>query len=145
MKVYQKDSYDENVTKPIEEVILRDPDENGNYVVNGDFSVKEDLTDEKDWTFLTALGGEAEAEIGDNEIAVNTVNAGTVDYSVQLVQPDLPMKQGGVYQLKFDAYADAERTMKVAYLRLTDLSGVILKIQRSALPRRSRRILLILQ
>ena len=113
VKVYQKDSYDENVTKPIEEVILRDPDENGNYVVNGDFSVKEDLTDEKDWTFLTALGGEAEAEIGDNEIAVNTVNAGTVDYSVQLVQPDLPMKQGGVYQLKFDAYADAERTMKV--------------------------------
>ena len=43
MKVYQKDSYDENVTKPVEEVILRDPDENGNYVVNGDFSVKEDL------------------------------------------------------------------------------------------------------
>lgn len=113
VKVYQKDSYDENVTKPIEEVILRDPDENGNYVVNGDFSVKEDLTDEKDWTFLTALGGEAEAEIGDNEIAVNTVNAGTVDYSVQLVQPDLPMKQGGVYQLTFDAYADADRTMKV--------------------------------
>lgn len=113
VKVYQKDSYDENVTKPIEEVILRDPDENGNYVVNGDFSVKEDLTDEKDWTFLTALGGEAEAEIGDNEIAVNTVNAGTVDYSVQLVQPNLPMKQGGVYRLSFDAYADANRTMKV--------------------------------
>lgn len=113
VKVYQKDSYDENVTKPVEEVILRDPDENGNYVVNGDFSVKEDLTDEKDWTFLTALGGEAEAKIEDNEIAVTTENEGTVDYSVQLVQPDLPMKQGGVYQLTFDAYADADRTMKV--------------------------------
>lgn len=113
VKVYQKDSYDENVTKPIEEVILRDPDENGNYIINGDFSEKEDLTDDKEWIFLTALGGEAEAEIGDNEIAVNTVNAGTVDYSVQLVQPDLPMKQGGVYQLKFDAYADTDRTMKV--------------------------------
>ena len=113
VKVYQKDSYDENVTKPVEEVILRDPDENGNYVVNGDFSEKEDLTDDKDWIFLTALGGEAGAEIGDNEIAVNTVNEGTVDYSVQLVQPDLPMKQGGVYQLTFDAYADADRTMKV--------------------------------
>ena len=100
-------------TKPVEEVILRDPDENGNYVVNGDFSVKEDLTDEKDWTFLTALGGEAEAKIEDNEIAVTTENEGTVDYSVQLVQPDLPMKQGGVYQLTFDAYADADRTMKV--------------------------------
>ena len=113
VKVYQKDSYDENVTKPVEEVILRDPDENGNYVVNGDFSEKEDLTDDKDWIFLTTLGGEAGAEIGDNEIAVNTVNEGTVDYSVQLVQPDLPMKQGGVYRLCFDAYADADRTMKV--------------------------------
>lgn len=113
VKVYQKDSYDENVTKPIEEVILRDPDENGNYVVNGDFSVKEDLTDDKDWIFLTALGGEASAEIRDNEIAVMTENEGTVDYSVQLVQPNLPMKQGGVYQLSFDAYADAGRTMKV--------------------------------
>ena len=113
VKVYQKDSYDENVTKPIEEVILRDPDENGNYIINGDFSVKEELTDDKDWVFLTALGGEAGAEIRNNEIAVTTENEGTVDYSVQLVQPNLPMKQGGVYRLSFDAYADADRTMKV--------------------------------
>lgn len=113
VKVYQKDSYDENVTKPIKEVILRDPDENGNYIINGDFSVKEELTDDKDWVFLTALGGEAGAEIRNNEIAVTTENEGTVDYSVQLVQPNLPMKQGGVYRLSFDAYADADRTMKV--------------------------------
>lgn len=113
VKVYQKDSYDENVTKPIEEVILRDPDENGNYIINGDFSVNEELTDDKDWVFLTALGGEAGAEIRNNEIAVTTENEGIVDYSVQLVQPNLPMKQGGVYRLSFDAYADADRTMKV--------------------------------
>lgn len=113
VKVYQKDSYDENVTKPIEEVILRDPDENGNYIINGDFSVNEELTDDKDWVFLTALGGEAGAEIRNNEIAVTTKNEGTVDYSVQLVQPNLPMKQGRVYQLTFDAYADTDRTMKV--------------------------------
>lgn len=113
VKVYQKDSYDENVTKPIEEVFLRDPDENGNYIINGDFSVNEELTDDKDWVFLTALGGEAGAEIRNNEIAVTTENEGTVDYSVQLVQPNLPMKQGGVYRLSFDAYADADRTMKV--------------------------------
>ena len=113
VKVYQKDSYDENVTKPIEEVILRDPDENGNYIINGDFSVNEELTDDKDWVFLTALGGEAGAEIRNNEIAVTTENEGTVDYSVQLVQPNLPMKQGRVYQLTFDAYADTDRTMKV--------------------------------
>lgn len=113
VKVYQKDSYDENVTKPIEEVILRDPDENGNYIINGDFSVNEELMDDKDWVFLTALGGEAGAEIRNNEIAVTTENEGTVDYSVQLVQPNLPMKQGRVYQLTFDAYADTDRTMKV--------------------------------
>ena len=113
VKVYQKDSYDENVTKPVEEVVLRDPDANGNYIVNGDFSVKEDLTDDKDWTFLTALGGVAEASISNNEIAISTTDDGTVDYSVQLVQPNLPMKQGGVYQVSFDAYADEARTMKV--------------------------------
>ena len=65
-------------------------------IVNGDFSVKEDLTDDKDWTFLTTLGGVAEASISNNEIAVSTTDDGTVDYSVQLVQPNLPMKQGGV-------------------------------------------------
>ncbi len=113
VKVYQKDNYDENVTKPVEDVVLHDPDENGNYIVNGDFSVKEDLTDGQDWTFLTALGGEAEATIDNNEIAITTENEGTVDYSVQLVHPNLPMKKGGVYQVSFDAYADTDRTMKV--------------------------------
>lgn len=113
VKVYQKDSYDENVTKPEKEVILRDPDENGNYVINGDFSVQEDLTDEKDWKFLTALGGVATAEIKNNEICINTTDGGTVDYSVQLVQPNLPMKRGATYEVSFDAYADANRTMIV--------------------------------
>lgn len=113
VRVYQKDSYDENVTKPDKEVILRDPDENGNYIINGDFAAAEDLTDEKDWTFLTALGGEAAAEIADKMITVRTENAGTVDYSVQLVQPDLPMKKGGTYQVSFDAWAKEDRTMKV--------------------------------
>ena len=38
----------------------------------GIFSVNEELTDDKDWVFLTALGGEAGAEIRNNEIAVTT-------------------------------------------------------------------------
>lgn len=112
VRVYQKDSYDENVTKPEREVILRDPDENGNYMVNGDFAVAEDLADEKDWKFLTALGGEAEAEIKDHMMIVHTDNGGTVDYSVQLVQSNLPMKKGGTYRLSFEAWAEEERTMK---------------------------------
>ena len=36
VKVYQKDSYNEDVEKPVNEVIIRDPDANGNYVLFGD-------------------------------------------------------------------------------------------------------------
>lgn len=113
VKVYQKDSYNENVTKPEKEVVLRDPDANGNYINNGDFSVAEDLTDEENWKFLTALGGAATAEIRNNEISINTTNEGTADYSVQLVQADLPMKRGGTYEVAFDAYADENRSINV--------------------------------
>lgn len=112
VRVYQKDSYDENVTKPDREVILRDPDENGNYIINGDFADTEDLTDEKDWKFLTALEGEADAEIKNNMIQIHTANGGTADYSVQLVQPNLPMKKGGTYQLSFEAWSEEGRTIK---------------------------------
>lgn len=113
VRAYQKDSYDENVTKPEKEVILRDPDENGNYTNNGDFSVEEDLTDDENWKFLTALGGVASAKIENNEIVIETTDAGTVDYSVQLVQPNIPLKRGNKYTVTFDAYADEERTMIV--------------------------------
>ncbi len=113
VKAYQKDSYDENVKKPVKDVVLRDPDENGNYIINGDFADREDLHDEKDWIFLTALGGEGTASIDNKEIVIKTQSVGTADYSVQLVQPNLPMKKGGVYQLTFDAYAGEARRMKV--------------------------------
>lgn len=113
VRVYQKDSYEENVTKPEKEVVLREPDANGNYVNNGDFSISEDLTDDENWKFLTALGGVATAEIKNNEINITTAEEGTVDYSVQLVQANLPMKRGATYEVAFDAYADADRTMNV--------------------------------
>lgn len=113
VRVYQKDSYDENVTKPVKDVVLRDPDATGNYIINGDFSVAEDLTDDAAWKFLTALGGEATAAIKNNEMVINSTNAGTVDYSVQLVQANLPMREGASYTLTFDAYADEARTMIV--------------------------------
>ena len=112
VKIWQKDSYDDsNVKKPSKEVILRDPDANGNYINNGDFAIAEDLTDEKDWSFMTQNDGEATAEIKDNAIHINTTNEGTVDYSVQLVQPDLPMQKGATYKVSYDAYADEARKM----------------------------------
>lgn len=114
VRVYQRDSYDENVEKEEEEVTFREPDENGNYINNGDFADAEELTDEKDWIFLTAQGGAATAQIKDNEIFIDSTAAGSVDYGVQLVQPDVPLKKGATYLVTFDAYADEDRVMKVA-------------------------------
>ncbi len=113
VRVYQKDSYDENVTKPDREVVLRDPDANGNYVINGDFSVAEDLSDDKDWIFLNAAGGKGTAAISNGQMSISTTSPGTEVYGVQLVQPNIPLKKGGTYTLTFDAYADEARTMVV--------------------------------
>ena len=116
VRVYQKEAgYDDsNVKAPEkEDVIIREPDADGNYVNNGDFSVKEDVGDDTDWKFLTALEGEGTASIAENEIKIETTKAGTADYSIQLVQPNIPAEQAAQYQLTFDAYADEERTMKV--------------------------------
>ncbi len=112
VKVYQKDSYDENVQAPVKEIVLRNPDENGNYIINGTFD-SEALDDSKDWSFLLAGTGEATAEINDNAVHIESTNAGDLDYSVQLVQPNLPMNYGSRYRLSFEAYADAARTMIV--------------------------------
>ena len=38
---------------------------------------------------------------------------GTVNYSIQLVQPGMPIKRGGTYRLTFDAIAEEARTMLV--------------------------------
>lgn len=118
VRVYQKDSYDENVTKPDREVVLRDPDANGNYVINGDFAAAEDLNDDKDWIFLNAAGGKGTAAISNGQMSISTTNPGTEVYGAQLVQPNIPMKKGGTYTLTFDAYADEARTMPTAVWNL---------------------------
>ena len=114
VRIFQKDSYDENVEKPVKELSLREPDENGNYVSNSDFSEKEDLGDDENWKFLLFNGGEGEAQIGDNEIIITSTNEGTEEYSVQLVQPNMPMEEGCSYEFSFEAYADEPRTIKPA-------------------------------
>ena len=112
VKVYQKDSYDTNVKKPDNNVELRDPDETGNYIINGDFSVVEDLTSaESNWQLLLASTGKATGEMSDNTLHITTTEAGDLNYSVQVVQADLPMGQGMKYKVTYDAYADEARTM----------------------------------
>ena len=111
VRVYQKPSYDTNVTKP--EKDFKEPDETGNYVTNGDFMDAEDLADDVDWTFYLANGGAGTATIHDGLIEIVTDNAGTVDYSVQIFQPNLPMIKGQKYKLSFDAYASEDRNIVV--------------------------------
>jgi hypothetical protein len=98
---------DTNVTKP--EQIFREAAADGNLIYNGDFSESEDLNDDTNWKFMLFEGGEGSAAIKDNTMTISSTNEGTVDYSVQLVQPELPMIKGKSYRLTFDAWADEER------------------------------------
>ncbi|WP_294411525.1 family 16 glycosylhydrolase [uncultured Ruminococcus sp.] len=111
VRVYQKPEYDMNVKKP--EKVFRQAQEDGNFIFNGDFSEAEDLTDDVNWKFLLFNGGEGSAEIKDNMIVITSQAEGTEEYSVQLVQPDLPMIKGKKYRVTFDAYADEERDIVV--------------------------------
>ncbi len=111
VRVYQKPEYDMNVKKP--EKVFRPAQEDGNFIFNGDFSEAEDLTDDVNWKFLLFNGGEGSAEIKDNMIVITSQAEGTEEYSVQLVQPDLPMIKGKKYRVTFDAYADEERDIVV--------------------------------
>lgn len=99
---------------PEKDLVLGEPGENENYLTNGEFLSDEDLSDEESWKFLTALGGEAEAQIKDREISVHIEKEGTEEYSVQLVQAGLPLKRNGTYKVSFEAYGDEQRTIKVS-------------------------------
>ncbi len=67
-----------------------------------------------DSLLLLFNGGEGSAEIKDNEIIITSSNEGTEEYSVQLVQPQMPMEKGASYEFSFEAYADEPRTIKPA-------------------------------
>ena len=114
VRVYQKDSYDENVTRPeVKFEPTNEPDESGNYIKNSTFAEAEDLTDDTNWKFITTSDGAATAEIKDNSMVISTENAGTVDYSVQLVQANIPFEKGATYEVSFDAKASGNRKMNV--------------------------------
>ena len=117
VRAYQKAKYDESNVEAVpasDGIKLRDPDKNGNYIVNGDFAKNEDLVKDEGWAFKTAQNGEATATIADNKVTIKTANAGDVDYSVQIVQNNLPMEKDASYQLSFDAASTEARRIKVA-------------------------------
>lgn len=112
VRVYQRKTYDTNVTKP--KPVIPVADENGNFIHNSDFSVAEDLRDGIDWTFLTAGGGQGNATIKDNTLIIEATDNGRVAHGVQVVHPGINMKKDKHYRIKFDARADAPRGIKVA-------------------------------
>ena len=107
VRVYQRDEYDTNVERP--PMVFREALEDGNFIYNGDFSEAEDLGDESDWFFLLFNDGVGEAVIENGEIVITSENDGTEEYSVQLVQPDLPVVNGHTYRLTFDIMAEEAR------------------------------------
>lgn len=130
VRVSQKsqEDYDKMLSElkqPNRDVVLREPDAYGNYIVNGDFSVAEKLDETDgisvggDWVFLKQQGGEGNAIIDTTkkELKIETTNKDAAEHgqtwSIQLVQPGIPLKQGNVYTLSFEAKADEARSMIV--------------------------------
>lgn len=105
VRVYQKDEYDTNVTKPVKE--YRQPNEDGNYINNGDFAA--DLDKKNDWTFYQDKGGKGTATVADGWLTIETEEAGTEDYAIQIFQADIPQIKGKKYKVTFDMYADEDR------------------------------------
>lgn len=112
VRVYQRPEYDTNVQKPAKQ--FRAPQADGNYVNNGDFAVAESVNDSANWVYYQCNGGNADVSIEGGMIVIDTKNEGTLDYSVQLYQADLPMYQGKTYRLTFDAWAEEERQIIAA-------------------------------
>ena len=114
VRMFRKKNYNENVKRPEREMVFKEADATGNFITNGDFAEVEDLSGSANWTFLELNGGVGSAEIKDGEIIISTSDAGSEEYSIQLVQPNMPMMNGKKYKYSFEAKADENRKMKAA-------------------------------
>lgn len=121
VRVYQKsaEEYEKEEAKAKrpekEPVKFREPDENGNYVINGDF--EKDIAidgaedaDDNNWKLhLESDAKETTYKVEDNKIKLEPSAVGSQPHSVQLKQQNIPMYKGWEYELTFDAVADEER------------------------------------
>ena len=112
VRVYQRPEYDTNVKKP--EKQYREAAEDGNLLYNGSFTEAESVNDSANWVYYQCSGGNAAVAIRDGMIVIDTKTEGTLDYSVQLYQANLPMFEGMKYRFSFDAWADEERQIIAA-------------------------------
>jgi len=63
------------------------------------------------WSFNT-WGGTAQGSVVNGEYKIDISALGTANASIQLVQNGIIMQQGKSYEVKFDAYASANRTLE---------------------------------
>ncbi|MBP5654169.1 MAG: diguanylate cyclase [Clostridiales bacterium] len=104
VKVWQKESYDEDVRCPERLYDMRLADDTGNYI-----------SDKKeDWSFHATAGGEGRVDYEFDRIVINSTNYGDVDYAVQFYQGKVPIDTSCRYMLSFEAKADEDREMSVA-------------------------------
>lgn len=117
VRIYTLDEYDENVVRPSEDISdAREPDSDGNYIYNGNLDTSCEMLNDTTasdsnigWGFLTAENGIGQASITDGVIRVTTEQAGNQEYSIQLINPNIPLIKGNTYTLTFKAHADSER------------------------------------
>lgn len=125
VRVYQKseEEYAEEEAKckrpEKEPVTYREPDEEGNYVINGDFSKDiafdgaEDA-DKDNWVLhLESDAKDSTYKVKNNKIKITPSAVGSQNHSVQLKQAGIPMYKGWEYELTFDAVADEDREIIV--------------------------------
>ena len=72
------------------------------------------MSDGKGWDFLLFGTGKGSAAVKDGELVIRQQTPGDLEYSVQVVQPDIPLQEGCKYHYKFDARADAKREIRAA-------------------------------
>ena len=122
VRVYQKSAeeykaMEESLKAPEKKkVSYRTPDDEGNFVVNGNFAKALKGADEEGDNFLLHLESDCSdstAVVAKNEVTITPTDVGKQTYSVQLKQEGVPMIKGWNYELSFDAYADEARTMIV--------------------------------
>lgn len=76
---------------------------------NGNFSSGFD-----NWNLYSNMGANASGTVVDRVLNVTFENAGTVNWHVQLTQSGIPLLNGKLYDISFDASANQARTINVA-------------------------------
>ena len=121
VRVYQldEDTYkemEENAERPVLVEKIREADDDGNFVVNGDFTkgIKASGSDEDNWElYLLGENSATTYSLSDAGITINPSTVGTASHSVQLKQNGIPMRKGCEYEITFDAYAEEAREILV--------------------------------